>query len=332
MELAEHFASGTPSSMKYHVILNAASGAALSLKLTGEGIAQYFEGAGLEAVVDASDGALDTRVQAALLGQADVIVCAGGDGTATAIARRLVGTGKTLAVLPFGTANLLARDLGIPLSVEAAVASLRAMRVVEIDAGEVNGRLFLHKVVVGVVPEIAAAREKVRGGNLIALARFGGYLVRRLRNARKTAVAITSRDTEDRVERIHAIAVANNAYDQGWGKVFSRSSLNAGRLTLYVLKRLSLISAVRLGLEMMAGRWQEDEAVSIETVRSVTLRAKRNKIAAMIDGEVEILDTPLRFRIRPGALRVLAPATRVSGTDQSENADSTPLRSPLRTS
>jgi diacylglycerol kinase family enzyme len=88
-----------------------------------------------------------------------------------------------------------------------------------------------------------------------------------------------------------------------------------GTLTLYVLRRLSIGNVLRLALEMLTGRWQEDQAVSIETVRSVSLRAKRNKIKAMIDGEVETLDTPLNFRIRPGALRVLAPVVQASSPD-----------------
>lgn len=293
--------------MKYHVIFNPKSGAALSLPLTGDELVRLFEDAGCDANVDATDDDLKRKIERALASDAEVIVSAGGDGTATAIARSIMGSKKTLALLPLGTANLLARDLDIPLDIAAAIGSMGEMATTEIDAGEVDGRLFLHKVVVGVIPAIAAAREKVRGGNLFAALRFAEYLVRRLRDARRTAVAIVSRDTENRVERIHAIAVANNAYDQGWGKVFCRSSLRDGMLTLYVLRRLSVGAALRLALEMLTGRWQEDQAVSIETVRSVTLHAKRNKIAAMIDGEVEMLDTPLNFRIRPKALRVLAP-------------------------
>jgi len=63
---------------------------------------------------------------------------------------------------------------------------------------------------------------------------------------------------------------------------------------------------LRLSAEMIAGRWQDDDALSIETVRSVTINAKKPTIAAMIDGEVELLETPLRFKVRPLALSVLA--------------------------
>jgi diacylglycerol kinase family enzyme len=320
--------------MKYHVIFNPQSGAALSLGLTGEGLDKAFADAGHEAFVDAGDDDLSTKIERALASDADTIVSAGGDGTATAIAQRLMGTAKYLAVLPLGTANLLARDLGVPLALDAAIGALTAMVPTEIDVGEVNGRVFLHKVVVGVVPAIAAARERVRGESAWKLMGFARYFVRRLDHARRTAVSITSRDTNDRIERVHAIAVANNAYDQGWGKLFARSSLSAGSLTLYVLNRLTFGDALRLGLEMLAGTWQDDAAITIETVRSVTLNSTRGRLSAMIDGEVETLETPLQFRIRPKALRVLSPPAEAAGGDDQKvsNEDRSSLRPALRAS
>jgi len=110
--------------------------------------------------------------------------------------------------------------------------------------------------------------------------------------------------------RIHAIAVANNSYDQGWGKLFTRSCLDRGSLTLYILRRLTLTDALRLWVEMAMGRWQEDDALVIESVRSVSLRAKRAAISVMIDGEVATLQAPLDFRIRQKAVRVLVPKVR----------------------
>lgn len=320
--------------MKYYVIFNPRSGTAIKLGLTGEGLLKAFADAKLEAFVDASDDKLPAQIERALASDADAIVSAGGDGTATAIAARLVDTQKYLAVLPLGTANLLARDLGVPLALETALAALATMVPTTIDAGEVNGRIFLHKVVVGVVPAIAAARERVRGENTWKLVGFARYFVRRLDNARRTAVSITSRDTDDRIERIHAIAVANNAYDQGWGKLFARSSLKGGALTLYVLNRLSFMDAFRLSLEMVAGTWQDDAAIKIETVRSVILKSKRGRLSVMIDGEVETMETPLRFRIRPGVLRVLSPlaATATGNGEKVCNEDRSPLRPALRAS
>ena len=296
--------------MKYLVLFNPKSGTALSTGLTAEHLHDLLAARGIDAHIDASDDALEAKVANAVASDADVIVSAGGDGTATAVADGITGSGKTLGILPLGTANMLARDLGVPVALEKAIDALADMDTIEIDAGEVNGRLFLHNVVVGTIPAIAAARERVRGRNMVALIGFFRYFIRRLSNARRTAVAITSRDTDDRIERIHAIAVANNSYDQGWGKLFTRSCLDRGSLTLYILRRLTLTDALRLWVEMAMGRWQEDDALVIESVRSVSLRAKRAAISVMIDGEVATLQAPLDFRIRQKAVRVLVPKVR----------------------
>src|SRR5690242_5859806 len=94
----------------YYVIFNEKSGTALSLGLSKELLADKFRQNGVDAVVDANDE-LDRKLDRAIRSDASVVVAAGGDGTATAVARRLTGTNKTLAILPLGTANLLARDL-----------------------------------------------------------------------------------------------------------------------------------------------------------------------------------------------------------------------------
>ena len=311
-----------PAPRRFHVIVNVRAGAAVDL--APDELRQSFERAGHAAFVDASADDLDSRIDRALASDATVIVSAGGDGTATAIANRLIGTGKTLAVLPLGTANLLARDLGLPLDLDAAVAALATVPERQIDVGEVNGRIFLHKAVIGVIPAIAAVREKVRGrADLGMLIGFARYVIRRVRTGRRTAVAIASRDTAERIERVHAIAVANNAYDEGWAQIFHRSRLDAGCLTLYVVKTLGLADILRLSAEMFAGHWRDDEALSIETVRSVTLKAKRSPLAVMIDGEIAHLEPPLRFTIRPGALRVLAPAAAADATVAAAGDDRT---------
>lgn len=293
----------------YHVVMNPNSGTALAMGLTPEVLAERFAAFGMTAHIDADARVpLDERIAKALASEADVVVAAGGDGTATALAGSLVGSNKTLAILPLGTANLMARDLAVPLDIEEALAAMATMEPRSIDVGEVNGRIFLHKVVVGFVPAIAAGREHIRGKTgLGAQIGFLRYFIRRIARAKRLALEISPEEGDVRVERVQAVAVANNSYDEGFGHVFSRPRLDGGFLTLYVMKHVTLIDVVRLSAEMLLGRWQEDEALQIETVREVTLRTSRRMIMAMIDGEVERMTVPLRFRIRPLALSVLAP-------------------------
>jgi diacylglycerol kinase family enzyme len=293
----------------YYVLLNPDSGTALAQGITADSLRQKFKEHGYIAEVDGNSGiALEKRIQAATKSGADIVVSAGGDGTATAIAGALVGSAVSLALLPLGTANMLARDLGLPLVLDEAIAGLEALAPRQIDVGEVNGRIYLHQVVVGIIPAIAAAREQIRRrGGLASYLSFASYMVRRLTTGRRLALAIKSSDSKDRVQRVHAVAVANNAFDEGWGKLFHRSRLDAGTLTLYIVRTLTVPEALRLWAEMLTGRWQADEAITIEPVHDVELRSTRAMLSAMIDGEVQMLATPLRFVIRPKALSVLAP-------------------------
>lgn len=302
---------------RFHILLNPNSGTVQALGLTAETLRQSFAAAGLTATVDAdAETPFETRIARAVASEAEIVVAAGGDGTATALAAALIGTDKSLAVLPLGTANLLARDLGLPLDLEQAVRALAECEPRRIDVGEVNGQIFLHKVVIGLIPGIAAGREQLRGRtDLGAKVGFLRYFVRRLERAPRLAVAITSRDAVDRVERIRAIAVANNAYDEGFGRVFARQRLDGGTLSLYILKRLSVVDALRLGAAMALGHWRQDSALSIESVRSVTLQAKKPSATVMIDGELQNFEFPLRFRTRPLALSVLAPRRAEAAED-----------------
>jgi diacylglycerol kinase family enzyme len=277
--------------------------------LTADSIVQGFASLGHTVSIDADDSrAFDQRLMTARNSPAPVLVAAGGDGTATALAQVAVETGKQLLVLPLGTANLLARDLRLPLDVDAWFAALPEMTDQQIDVGEVNGRLFLHKVVIGTVPGIAAVREKIRGNPTWA-ARFGfaSHFIHTLNNVRRFAVEIIAQDGTPYIHRVHSIAVVNNDYDEGLGKLFHRSRLDAGFLSLYIIRSLSLPNALRLALEMLLGAWRQDQVLEVENVTSVTVRTRRRKMRTMIDGEVGLIEGPLHFRIRPRALTVLAP-------------------------
>lgn len=296
------------SDIDFHVMLNASSGTALAGGVTAEAIVAKFAALGHRISIDAdSTRPFAQRLRAAGNSTAPVLVAAGGDGTATALAKVASETGKRLAVLPLGTANLLARDLNLPLELDPWFAALPEMVERDIDFGEVNGQVFLHKVVIGAVPGIAVVREKIRGNSSIG-ARLGfvTHFFRALSRVRRFAVEVTSDSGEPVIHRVHAIAVANNDYEAGLGKVFARSRLDAGFLSLYFVRSLSPGDALRLGLEMLLGTWRNDDSIEIENVRSVTVRTRRRRVRAMIDGEVGMIDGPFDFRIHPLGLKVLA--------------------------
>src|SRR4051794_30612385 len=110
------------------VVINARSGGLLGREQAAEEVAERLEAAGLEAILIAEDAApdLDARLDLALATGAEAIIVGGGDGTISAAAQRLAGTATALGILPLGTMNMLAKDLGIPLDLTAAAAALAA--------------------------------------------------------------------------------------------------------------------------------------------------------------------------------------------------------------
>ena len=295
--------------LRFHIILNANSGTVLATGITVEALEALCAEAGLDAEVDGDvETPLNERLKRAVDGGAEVIVAAGGDGTITALAGALAGTERAMGILPLGTVNALAKDLGIPLEVKSAIAALATGVPRRIDVGEVNERIFLHKVVIGVIPSLAAAREHIRGqGTWASKFAFMRFLLHRLSRARRMAVAIAPEDGPEHIVRAKAVAVACNEYEQGLGKVFSRPTLDGGRLTIYTLTSLTVGDFVRLASGMVLGTWQDAPALSIESSAGVIIRSRRKLLKVMFDGEVETLHSPLRFQIRPLALSVLVP-------------------------
>lgn len=303
---------------RYHIIFNPAAGTALALGLTTEALATQLTGAGLDFTIDDDDDLpLTDRIGSALAGDADVIVAAGGDGTVLAVAEALVGSDKTLAVLPLGTLNGLARDLGLALDLPGAIAQLGALEQRAIDVAEVNGRPFLHNVIVGLIPGIAVGRELIRGkeAGWRTRVRFIRFMWRRMTYAHRIALALRSDTNATRIELVQSLVVANNSYDQRIGRFMARRRLDRGTMTAYLIRSLRMRDALRLALSMLAGRWRSDQAIEFEKVRELTVQSKRKRVMVTMDGEVTRLDTPLNFRIRPRSLQVLAPAEAVAGRE-----------------
>ena len=127
------------------VIVNAAAGAGEPEELR-DSLAETFRAAGLDARVRVTrDG--EEALEAARVAAADgagALVIGGGDGTIGAVAALLAGKDKPLGVLPLGTYNHFAKDLGLPLDLDGASRVAAGGRVARVDVGEVNGRVFVN--------------------------------------------------------------------------------------------------------------------------------------------------------------------------------------------
>ncbi len=160
--------SDTPK--RIAVVSNAASGGFLDSPGAPDTLPALLRDAGFAAEFIAPEaGTLPERIKLACESGAEMVVIAGGDGSIACAAQSVARTGMVLGILPFGTMNVLAKDLGIPVGdVAAAVAVLRNGQVREIDAAEVNGQLYLCASMLGLPARLARYREAGRGKGSVA--------------------------------------------------------------------------------------------------------------------------------------------------------------------
>lgn len=294
------------------VVINPRSGAGLDHEDFPAKIREWFAAEGVDAVyAREADTGIEAQLAEARDSGAEVVAVVGGDGTIMAGAEAFAGIDTVLAVIPGGTMNVLAHELGLPLTIPEAIRLLSDGEVRDIDVGEVNGRIFIGSSVLGAPSRLARRREGFRGKSTgRSYARLLRAGIRAL--VRYPAVGITIHaGAEHKPIRTRALSVVVNDYAEGFGKVLTRSSLDGGKLVLYALKPITPWGLVGLMVAMVMGRWRHDSRLRRFAVEKVTITAQRKRVRLMNDGETLLVTPPLDYRIRPKALRVLGPRRSV---------------------
>ncbi|MDX6807286.1 diacylglycerol/lipid kinase family protein [Terrihabitans rhizophilus] len=294
--------------MRAAVVLNSTAGADVGQSTTADQVLACLRAAGLDAeLAGRPDNSLPEKFEAAVASRPDVVVVGGGDGSIACAAQRLKGQDIPLGIIPLGTMNLMAKDLGLPLELEGAVSVIAASNIRRIDVGVLNGHVFLCKAMVGLPANIAQLREHGRGKmNARGWLRLLRHLAVGLNRYPLLSMALLIDGQTKRV-RTRAIAVSCNAYDEGFGRVLRRSHLDRGELVLYIPHGLTLWKLLRLGAGLATGTWQKQEGLESHPLKELEVLSPRKLLRAMLDGEVRLLETPLRFSVEAGALRVMAP-------------------------
>jgi diacylglycerol kinase family enzyme len=235
------------------------------------------------------------------------VVAGGGDGTVNAVAGKLAGTDIVLGVLPMGTLNHFARDVGVPRNLEAAVRNVFAGRVIEVDAGEVNGRIFVNNSGIGFYPHFVRQREELeRRGHVkrVAFLLALSAVVRRYFRLRIRA----HMDEAEALEQVTPfLFVGNNRYQTSGLEIGTRSRLDSGRLWVCTAPRTGRGDWIGVALRTLFGG-ATDRELNVSEVKEIWVRPETPRVSVSTDGEVSIMDAPLHYRIRPRALRVIVPA------------------------
>lgn len=247
-----------------------------------------------------TDHARAEATRAAAAGE--TVIALGGDGLVGSLADALSGTAGALALVPGGRGNDFARVLGIPADPRAAarVAVEGAERAV--DVGEVDGKVFVGIASVGFdsdVQEIANATRRVRGGLVYpyaALVALWGW-----RHAGFEAIV------DGRRERVngYSVAVANSGVYGGGMRLLPDAELDDGRLDVLLIERHSKLRFLRGLPRIFKGTHLPNPCARVARAEAVEISADR-PFAIYADGEV-IGELPATVRVRPGALRVVAP-------------------------
>jgi diacylglycerol kinase family enzyme len=291
------------------VIINASAGNGCTTEWADK-LAHKFRagGLGVRVTLARSGEEIVETAQRAVAENYETVVAGGGDGTVNAVASALIGTNVALGVLPLGTLNHFAKDLNIPLDMDEAIANIVAGHKARVDASEVNGRTFLNNSSLGIYPDIVRDREKQqrrlgRGkwfaffwASLAALRRYPFLDVR------------LSLNNKERRRRTPFVFIGNNEYLMEGFDIGKRETLTGGQLSLYVAQRPGRLGLLLLAVHALMGRLREVKDFDVLVAKEILIETRHKRIRVATDGEVTVMNTPLRYRILPGALNVIVPA------------------------
>ena len=289
------------------MVLNASSGQGTSGE-AADRLQDIFTAAGREARITLATGGskISSAMRREVADGCETLIAGGGDGTISTGAAAVLDHGIPLGVLPLGTLNHFAKDLGLPLDLEEAVKVVLEGVVCRVDVGELNGRVFLNNSSLGVYPAIVRLRERYRtriGGKWIA-ALWAALTVLRRNPFMAVRIVVEEKTI---IRRTPLLLVANNEYRMIGIHAASRESLAKGTLALYVLNADQRPGLLRLAGQLLIRGGDQVEELDLLTVDEATVETRRPRLQVALDGEVVAMSSPLEYRIRPEALRVHMP-------------------------
>ncbi len=250
---------------------------------------------------------IESALATAISSKPDVILIGGGDGTVSTAARLLGGTGIAMGVLPMGTFNLAARDLGVPLEMESAARFLAKAEVLPIDVLDVSGHACLCTTILGFYPEYSSIFEKRDHGG-----RWWRKTIKLLTGLRSTFIKarplrlVWESDGGTGAARTKFSAFVPGRYKDSAGIIPARTAFRSGKLTAYIGTQRSAASALRGILDYSLGLHEKNPELRLVSTSHMVLRSpRRRSCSAMLDGEILRLSFPIHLSILPGHLMVL---------------------------
>ena len=291
--------------MKAIILINRGGGSVGERKLIEQALAE----AGIDGELQLLSGEkIPKAAKAAAKAGAPLIIAGGGDGTISCVAGAISGTKTKLGILPLGTLNHFARDLGLPLDLAEAAKLIATGKPRAVDIAEVNGRVFINNSAIGLYPLMVVDREaqQRRLGRSKRLAMIVAS-IRALVRFHHRRLTLTVND--ERAGRIDTplLFVGNNDYRVDIGAPGQRASLDDGVLCVLVLRKKTRRGMIGASIRALFDRSRDDDMVRIDGVETLKVASLRSALTVSLDGETVSMKTPLKYKIRPKALKVIAP-------------------------
>jgi diacylglycerol kinase family enzyme len=290
------------------ILLNRGGGAVAADRQIGAKIDDAFKAAGLEVEVESVEGGgCEVRCRAIAERGDQLLVVGGGDGTISAAASALIGTETSLGILPLGTLNHFARDLRLPLRIPEAAQLIAAGSERRVDVAEMNGRIFINNSAIGLYPLMVVSRDLQRAqlgrSRRLAMLVASARTLVRFGHQRLT---LTVNEQKSRVDT-PLLFVGNNDYRLDLGAPGRRDSIQDGRLCVFVMRKKTRRGFLAATARALLNRTRADDMVRLDDVERLRVDSRRSHLTVSLDGEVVRAVSPLDYRIRKQALRVIGP-------------------------
>lgn len=254
-----------------------------------------------------------TVLECAAIESENHILIAGGDGSAVSAAEVLLQYDRPFGILPLGTMNLFAQDLNIDVQIEKAIAAYaESCRQDMVDIGLVNEQIFLCSAIIGSLTQGSIKRERMRKNQSV---RTWSDLIATVTKsiALNEHQDIALEINEERIEITSGtVVVSINSYianPERPSDRIKRSSLNNGKLGVYIASPKNIAENLRLLFHVLKGNWQDDDSIATCETNELTLWTKEKEIMLTLDGEPVLSQIPMRFKAENKVLPVLVPGT-----------------------
>jgi len=267
-------------------------------------IARAMKRYGLEWEIKISRSSEESYMHAkeALRQKVDAVVVYGGDGTIMEVARALCQTEMPLVILPGGTANVLAKELNIPLDPAEAIKVLGKKKPTrrELDMGLCNTKPFILRVSTGILADMVKTTTRTRKRNLGTL----GYIVSALEHLSKPNSCLYSLKLDDQEEEIEGVAlmIANSANLGVSGlSLVPNAKVDDGKLDVIVITQADLKSL----LSMVKGSVTQQKAPSLRRFKVSTVHVKMKPMQTVLLDDEIVPMTTLDIQVLPKAVTIL---------------------------